>query len=81
MQNQNNTMKQPPCVISGKDLNYFTDMLAWNLTAAKEAREFSTKVNDQDVKQELVAAYQMHKKHYEQLEQFLQKHNHNQTNA
>lgn len=71
---QNNTMKQPPNVISSKDLKYIEDMLAWNLTAAKSAREFANMVNDQEIKTELNATYQMHKQHYDQLLSFLQNH-------
>lgn len=71
---QNNTMKQPPNVISSKDLKYIEDMLAWNLTAAKSAREFANKVSDQEIKMEMEATYQMHKQHYDQLLQFLQNH-------
>ena len=68
------TMKQPPNVISNKDLSYIEDMLAWNLTAAKSAREFASKVNDQEIKQEFEQTYQMHKQHYEVLLNFLQSH-------
>ena len=74
---QNNMMKQPPNVISGKDLLYIEDMLAWNLTTAKECREFSNLVTDQEIKNAFDSAYQMHKKHYDQLLQFLQNHTNN----
>ncbi|NLG82691.1 MAG: spore coat protein [Bacilli bacterium] len=68
------SMKQPPNVISNKDLSYIEDMLAWNLTAAKSAREFASHVNDQEIKQELEQTFQMHKKHYDELLNFLQSH-------
>jgi len=71
---QNTTMKQPPNIISSKDLKYIEDMLAWNLTAAKSAREFAGKVNDQEIKTEMETTQQMHKQHYEQLLSFLQNH-------
>ena len=71
---QSTTLKQPPNVISNKDLKYIEDMLAWTLTAAKSAREFSSKVSDQEIQTEMDATYQMHKEHYEQLLNFLQNH-------
>lgn len=67
-------MKQPPNVISSKDLKYIEDMLAWNLTAAKSAREFAGNVSDPEIKNELEATYQMHKQHYDQLLSYLQSH-------
>jgi len=78
---QNGTMKQPPNVISNKDLSYIEDMLAWNLTAAKSARDFSGKVTDQEIKTEIDATYQMHKQHYEQFLTFLQSHTNTNTNS
>lgn len=74
---QNVSMKQPPNVISNKDLSYIEDMLAWNLTTAKSARDFSTKVTCQEIKNELDATYQMHKKHYDQFLSFLQNNSNN----
>lgn len=69
---QNVTMKQPPNVISSKDMNYIEDMLAWNMNAAKTARDAASKVTDQEIKDELQRTYQMHKKHYDQLLSYLQ---------
>ncbi len=76
---QNTTMKQPPNVISSKDLTYIEDMLAWNLTAAKSAREFAGIVTDPEIKNELEQTYQMHKKHYDEFLNFLQNHTTNKT--
>lgn len=70
----NTTMKQPPDVISTKDMLYISDMLSWNLGAAKMARESASKVNDTEISEELNAAYQMHKQHYDRLLKFLEKH-------
>ncbi len=78
---QNVSMKQPPNVISNKDLSYIEDMLAWNLTAAKSARDFSGKVTDQEIQAELNTAFQMHKTHYEQLLSYLQNQGSTNTNS
>ncbi len=37
-ENPQNVMLQPPEMISGKDLLYLSDMLNWNLNAAKKAQ-------------------------------------------
>ncbi len=75
----NVTLKQPPNIVSTKDMLYIEDMLSWNLGAAKMARDYASKVQDQEIKQGFEAAYQMHKNHYDRLLQFLQ--NYSKNNA
>lgn len=65
-------MKQPPNVLSTKDLLYIEDMLNWNLALAKQARHYMMEVADPDIKQQLDKVAVMHKKHYDQLLQILQ---------
>ncbi len=76
---QNVNMKQPPDVVSSKDMYYIQDMLDWNLTSAKITRDFAGKVKDQEISRELGALYEMHKRHYDQFIAFLQ--NHTNTNV
>lgn len=68
-------MNQPPNVLSTKDTLYITDMLSWNLLAAKQANNFASKVNCQEIQQTMNEVYQMHKKHYDQLLNLLQNNN------
>ncbi|GAF21694.1 hypothetical protein JCM19047_1403 [Bacillus sp. JCM 19047] len=68
-------MQEAPAVITGKDLNYINDMMAWNLTAAKKAHAFAQSCQDQDIKQAIDQAGQMHQRHYEQFLQLLQSQN------
>lgn len=68
-------MNQPPNVLSTKDTQYITDMLSWNLLAAKETNNFASKVNCQEIQQTMNEVYQMHKKHYDQLLNLLQNNN------
>jgi hypothetical protein len=72
---QTPTMKTPPNVISGKDLNYLKDMLSWNLAAAKQAKHYVNEATDPEVKGQLEAVYQMHKKHYDAVLLILQNSN------
>lgn len=71
-QQQNQAMMQEaPAVITGKDLNYINDMMAWNLTAAKKAHSFAQSCQDPEIKQAIDQAGQMHQRHYEQFLQLL----------
>lgn len=57
-------MNNVPMMISGKDLNYITDMLNWNLIALKKARHFVNEVTDPEMKALFQRSVDMHKKHY-----------------
>lgn len=67
LQTQQNIMPQPPNVMSTKDHLYVTDMLSWNLLAMKKAYHFANECTDQEIKQAIENAGQMHERHYEQL--------------
>lgn len=69
---QQQLMPQPPNVLSRKDELYVTDMLSWNLTAMKKCHFYANQCQDNDIKQALNKAGQMHQRHYEQLLQQLQ---------
>ena len=53
-------MNKVPDMISGKDLDYFSDMFNWNFTASKAANHFSDKVTDEEVKSKLHEVAVMH---------------------
>ncbi|MDM5339509.1 hypothetical protein QUF84_20115 [Fictibacillus enclensis] len=71
-QQQQPTYQQPPNVITGKDFNYLTDMLSWNLLGFKKAHFAASQCQDQQVSAALEKACHMHEKHYQQLLQKLQ---------
>lgn len=71
-QNQQQVMPQPPQQVTVKDHLYLTDILSWNLNAAKKASFFAKQCTDMDIKQELEKASQMHVRHYQQLMSHLQ---------
>lgn len=53
-------MNKVPNMISGKDLDYFSDMFNWNFTASKVAYNFSEMANDEEVKNKLREVATMH---------------------
>ncbi|SER78970.1 hypothetical protein SAMN04487944_11056 [Gracilibacillus ureilyticus] len=59
------TMPQPPAMISTKDHLYLTDMLSWNLNAAKKAHFFAQFCTIPEVNQAIEKVCQMHEKHYQ----------------
>ncbi|MCF6410382.1 hypothetical protein [Pseudalkalibacillus salsuginis] len=73
-QNQQGILPQPPDVMTGKDQLYITDMMDWNLLAAKKCSFFAKQCKDQQVKAVIEQAAQMHTRHYDQLLQHLQSH-------
>ena len=50
-----------PSIISGKDLDYLSDMFNWNFTTAKKALNYSNNVTDNEIKEELLNIFDMHK--------------------
>lgn len=65
-------MNNVPAMISTKDLSYICDMFNWNFVAAKKALKFSKEVTDNEVKNELINIYEMHKKIASNLLEILQ---------
>ncbi|MBM7570992.1 hypothetical protein [Aquibacillus albus] len=74
-QNQGQPMPQPPNQISSKDLLYLTDMLSWNLNAAKKAHFSAQQCTNPEIKSALEQACQMHTNHYNKLLQHLNQQN------
>lgn len=72
--NQQGIMSQPPNVVTVKDHLYITDMLSWNLLAMKKCHFFAQQCTDQDVKQAIEKAGQMHARHYQKILQHMQHH-------
>jgi hypothetical protein len=68
---QNQSMQQPPAMISTKDLSYINDMLSWNLDAFKKANFYAEQCQNQEVKTAVNQAGQMHQQHYQKLLQHL----------
>ncbi|KAB8131774.1 hypothetical protein F9U64_12990 [Gracilibacillus oryzae] len=58
-------MTQPPKMITTKDHLYLTDMLSWNLNAAKKAHFFAQNCTIPEVRQAIEGACQMHERHYQ----------------
>lgn len=54
-------MQNVPNIISTKDLSYICDMFNWNFTTAKKALHYSNNVNDNEIKEELLNIFDMHK--------------------
>ncbi|RHW39028.1 hypothetical protein D1B31_13780 [Neobacillus notoginsengisoli] len=67
MQNQQGVMQQPPNVLSGKDELYLTDMLTWNLMAAKKAHFYAQHCQIEAMRAEAEKVGQMHQLHYEKI--------------
>lgn len=65
------SLPQPPNMISPKDLLYLSDMLTWNLNAAKKAHFFASQCTIPEVSNALEQVCQMHEKHYNMLLQHL----------
>ena len=60
-------MDKVPNIITGKDLDYFSDMFNWNFTASKVANSFSEEATDEEVKNKLHEVAVMHSNICKQL--------------
>lgn len=49
-----------PVIITGKDLDYLTDMFSWNYGAVKSANEATVSVTDKELKDLLSEVKQVH---------------------
>lgn len=54
-------MQNVPNIISTKDLSYICDMFNWNFTTSKKALNYSNNVTDNEIKEELLNIFDMHK--------------------
>ena len=55
-------MQNVPNIISTKDLSYICDMFNWNLTTTKKVLNYSNNVTDNEIKEELLNIFDMHKR-------------------
>lgn len=55
--------EEVPAMISGKDLDYLSDIYNWNFNACKLANHFKEEVQDEEIKDLLNRAADMHKEH------------------
>lgn len=60
-------MSKPPAYITTKDLSYLQDALSWELLAMKKCRHFANECRNNQIKQHINQAGQMHQKHYKIL--------------
>lgn len=59
----NQNYEEVPAMISGKDLDYLSDIFNWNFNLSKLANDFSNKVTDEEIKQVLKKVADAHKEH------------------
>jgi len=60
-------MKEPPYLISPKDLLYLEDLLSHILVFAKKCKHYKTLVNNQQVKEQISSVEEMLTSHYDEL--------------
>ena len=56
---ENQTYNEVPNIITGKDLDYLSDMFNWNYTALKSTNEGLTNVEDEEIKTVLEKGYNL----------------------
>lgn len=67
--------KQPPAVITTKDLLYLKDHLSWQLNAMKKCAHYARECQDPQLRQALDKAGSMHQRHYQTLLTYCQYNN------
>lgn len=55
--------EEVPTMISGKDLDYLSDIYNWNFNACKLANHFEKEVQDEEIKELLEKIADMHKEY------------------
>lgn len=60
-------MGNPPDVITDKDLSYLKDALSWELLAMKKCNHWAGMCQDQEIRNLISKAGQMHQQHYTRL--------------
>ncbi|MFS0780284.1 hypothetical protein [Bacillus sp. 1P06AnD] len=63
--------QEPPAVTTTKDALYLTDMMNWNLIAAKKAGLFAANCQDPEIKQTIIELGKMHERQYNRFLQHL----------
>lgn len=56
---ENQTYNEVPNIITGKDLDYLSDMFNWNYTVLKSTNEGLTNVEDEEIKNVLKKGYNL----------------------
>ena len=59
----NNNYEKVPAMISGKDLDYLSDMFNWNFNISKLANHFLNEIEDEEIKQIMIKVRDAHKEH------------------
>ena len=57
----NNNYEEVPAMISGKDLDYLSDMFNWNFNISKLANHFLNEIEDEEIKQIMIKVRDAHK--------------------
>ena len=52
--------EEVPNILTGKDMDYLSDMFEWNVGALKFANQFVNDIENQDIRDVLHEAYQTH---------------------
>ena len=52
--------EQVPNILTGKDLDYLSDMFEWNLEILKKSNYISTVTDNQEIRQLMQEVYQVH---------------------
>lgn len=63
----NKSYSTVPNMITGKDLDYLSDMFEWNYGAYKKATNFSRNVKDEEVKQTLIKGSELFMNNLKQI--------------
>lgn len=56
-----------PSIISGKDLDYLSDMFNWNFNAFKLINDFKEKVSDEEIKDLIERVCKTHKENLNEV--------------
>lgn len=59
----NNNYEEVPAMISGKDLDYLSDIFNWNFNISKLANHFLNEIEDEEIKQIMIKVRDAHKEH------------------
>ena len=62
-ENNMNQYNEVPAMISGKDLDYLSDIFNWNFNACKLANHFYSELQDDEIKELMKKAEEIHKEH------------------
>ena len=64
--------REVPNILTGKDLDYLSDMFEWNVGALKKTNEAITKVNDEEIKEVMKKACRFFQENLESILTILQ---------